>query len=255
MTRRVPARRRGATLVLVLWLIVLTGGIAAAVTGATREATASAEVSSARVAARYAAESGVEAAAVALTRALENAENDPARRRAVFARLGDVLTSALGDSLVLGDARAQVTAVDVNARLDLNAADSTALLRLLSAFGPAAAARQTVQAIRAHIAGDGRMARPLRSLEAATRIPGVDVELLSRAAGELTVDSDGQINAASASPIVLAAATGGRIDTPTRVLFIARGWRAGHPLSHEIQAVYAIEGTRLTFVRLRERDR
>lgn len=252
---RPPLRRRGATLMLVLWLIVLTGGIAAAVTSATRDATASADVASARMAARYAAESGVEAAAFALTRALESAEGDATRRRAVLARLSDVLTTALGDSLVLGETRAQVTAVDVNARLDLNAADTTALLRLLSAFGNAATARQTVQALRAHIAGDGRMARPLRSLDAATRVPGVDAELLARAAGELTVDSDGQVNAASASPLVLAAATGGRIDAPTRVLFIARGWRVGHPLTHEVQAVYAIDGSRLTFVRMRERDR
>ena len=86
-------------------------------------------------------------------------------------------------------------------------------------------------------------------------MPGVDADLLSRAAVDLTVDSDGQINTRSASPLVLAAATGGRVDAPTRLLFIARGWTSGHPLTHELQAVYAIEGSRLTFVRWRERDR
>jgi hypothetical protein len=155
----------------------------------------------------------------------------------------------------MGQARAQVTVVDLNARLDLNLSDTTAIVRLLSAHGTAPAARATVRALRAHSAGASGGARPVRSIDEAMRIPGVDTVLLAAAAADLTVDSDGQVNTASASPIVLAAATGGRIDAPTRLLFIARGWRSGHPMTHEIQAVYAVEANRLTFVRWRERDR
>ena len=43
-------------------------------------------------------------------------------------------------------------------------------------------------------------------------------------------------------------------DEPSRVLVISRGWLRGHSLTHEIQAVYAIAGNRLTLVRWRERD-
>ena len=41
---------------------------------------------------------------------------------------------------------------------------------------------------------------------------------------------------------------------PTRLLIIARGWRVGHPLTHEVQAVYAVMETRLTLQIWQERD-
>nr|MCU0624790.1 hypothetical protein [Gemmatimonadaceae bacterium] len=76
MRPRPQTRRRGATLVLVLWLLVLTGGIAAGVTTASRRAIDAAAVQAARVQGRYAAESAVLAAAATLTRALETAGGD-----------------------------------------------------------------------------------------------------------------------------------------------------------------------------------
>jgi hypothetical protein len=42
---------------------------------------------------------------------------------------------------------------------------------------------------------------------------------------------------------------------PSRLLVISRGWQAGHPLTHEIQAVYAIVGASLKLQSLQERDR
>lgn len=42
---------------------------------------------------------------------------------------------------------------------------------------------------------------------------------------------------------------------PTRLLVISRGWQAGHPLTHEIRAVYAIVGTGLKLQSVEERDR
>lgn len=41
---------------------------------------------------------------------------------------------------------------------------------------------------------------------------------------------------------------------PSRVLVISRGWQDGHPLSHEIQAVFAVAGSRLVLRAWRERD-
>jgi hypothetical protein len=42
---------------------------------------------------------------------------------------------------------------------------------------------------------------------------------------------------------------------PSRLLVISRGWQDGHPLTHEIQAVYAIVGTSLKLHGVQERDR
>jgi general secretion pathway protein K len=41
---------------------------------------------------------------------------------------------------------------------------------------------------------------------------------------------------------------------PSRVLLVSRGWTPGHPLTHEIQAAYAIVGRHLQLVSWRERD-
>jgi general secretion pathway protein K len=42
--------------------------------------------------------------------------------------------------------------------------------------------------------------------------------------------------------------------TPKRLLLVSRGWMAGHPLTHEIQAVYTIVSRRLQLRSWRERD-
>jgi type II secretory pathway component PulK len=42
---------------------------------------------------------------------------------------------------------------------------------------------------------------------------------------------------------------------PSRLLVVSRGWKAGHPLSHEVQGVYAVMGARLTLQAWQERDR
>ncbi len=255
MTRAREGDRRGATLVLVLWLLLLTGGLAAGVTTATRSATSAAGGQAARVHARYAAESGVEAAVVTLTGALQTSEANPVARRAMVSRLDETVRATLGDSIAVGAHWARVAVVDASARLDLNLADSASLVRLLAQAGSVDAAVRTVRALREAIRGDGRVARPLTSLDDATAIPGVDIALLERVASDLTVDGDGQVNVSTASPAVLAAASGGRVVEPTRILLIARGWTVGHPATVEIQAVYALEGTRLTLVRWREQER
>jgi general secretion pathway protein K len=44
------------------------------------------------------------------------------------------------------------------------------------------------------------------------------------------------------------------VIAPSRVLLVSRGWMPGHPLTHEIEAAYAIVGQRLRLQSWRERD-
>jgi hypothetical protein len=42
---------------------------------------------------------------------------------------------------------------------------------------------------------------------------------------------------------------------PTRLLLVSRGWERGHPLTHEIEATYAVVGRQLLLKSRRELDR
>jgi hypothetical protein len=67
-------------------------------------------------------------------------------------------------------------------------------------------------------------------------------------------DVDGDMTGA---PVATAAPTA-RLDAvmmPSRLLIVSRGWQVGHPLTHEIQAVYALAGTGLRLQSVEERDR
>jgi general secretion pathway protein K len=258
--------RRGFTLMLVLWLIVVLGTISATIVIGTREATALASNARARVVGRYAAESGVAVATSEMELALE-ARPDTAARQRYLNDLAAALTTP-GET-TLGESVFQVTLVDVSSRLDVNSADAPALTRFFEQFDPSTA-RSTALAIRRYIdssevtAGTGSQsvsggsvlaaARTLRSFDELESIPGVNAALLRAAAAYLTVDGDGRINRATATDTVMVAAAGSIQDEPSRVLVVSRGWLRGHSLTHEIQAVYAIAGNRLTLVRWRERD-
>jgi type II secretory pathway component PulK len=205
--------------------------------------------------ARYAAESGVTAAVAALEENLSRLDDLGARR--VYL---NQLDRALGSGeLSLGDARAAVVLVDVGSRLDINLAGFSSLSRLFSFFTDAIEAERAARAVRAFIEGalgDGGArsgARPLRSLDELAVIPGFPAALAERAVPFLTVDGDGTLSRATASDTVLAAAGGELRDEPSRILVVSRGWLDGHPLSHEIQAVYAVVGPELTLIRWRER--
>jgi type II secretory pathway component PulK len=260
-------RRRGFALMLVLWLIVVLGTIAATVVTATRESAALSGNARARVTGRYAAESGVVSATASIESALE-ARVDTTERERYLNHLDSALPQR--GEIVLGEASFEVTLVDVSARLDVNTADERALERFFSQFDPAAAAG-TASAIRRYIdrsevtltggsqsnSGGSALvaARTLRSLDELEQLPGVSLGLVRAAASYLTVDGDGKINRATASDTVLVAAGGSVQDEPSRILIVSRGWLRGHSLTHEIQAVYAIAGTHLTLVRWRETDR
>jgi hypothetical protein len=237
---------------------VILGTVSSAVVAGTRTTTQVTANYRARVVARYAAESGVTAAVATIEQnlvALEDAE----MRRAYLNGLDRALDS---DRFALGDAQVAVALVDPGSRLDVNLADVVGLTRLFSAFTDALAAEQAARAIRTYIAGGEEGAeqgstlagaRLLTSVEELGRIPGVPRSLAQRAAELLTVDGDGSISRATASELVLSAAGGDLREEPSRIIVVSRGWLDGHALTHEIQAVYAIEGSRLALVRWRER--
>jgi type II secretory pathway component PulK len=244
--------RRGVALMLVLWVIVVLGGIAVTVTSHTRAATDLHSNLRARTVARYAAESGVVAAVATLQRAMENAGEDAEARRLV---LNDPeRTISAMSTLTLGDSRAQITVVDASARIDVNAATVDVLQDLFTRVGHAGTASSTARAIRRHIDAVPGRAQLLQSLDEVATLPGVDADAIRSAAEYLTVDGDGQINERTAPPVVKAVARGSLGLEPTRLVFVVRGWQNGHPLTHEIQAVYAVQGNLLAFVRWRERD-
>ena len=251
MTPR-STERRGVTLMLVLWMIVVLGGVAAAVTGGTRTTSEMTANARARAIARYAAESGIVAAVASLEEQMDRAGEDMLARRAVLndaeRAMKDVSTFSMGD------ADTRVVMVDVSARIDINAAPEPLLAALFARGGRATEAASAARAIRRHIDSLPGQAQLLRSLDEAAALRGVGSAVIGAAAEWLTVDGDGQINRTTASPVVRGLARGSLIDEPSRILLIARGWQHGHPLTHEIQAVYAVQGNQLAFVRWRERD-
>lgn len=244
--------RRGVALILVLWVIVVLGGVAAAVTAGSRSTNDVTSNARARTIARYAAESGIVAATTALQRRMDAAGDDVTKRRAVLNDAGHALGSSA--NFAMGDATVSVVMVDVSARIDVNAAPEEALTALFARAGQGHRAADAARAIRRHIDSIPGQANLFTSLDAVAALPGVGDALIAAAASWLTVDGDGQTNRLTAPPVVLGVARGSLIDEPSRILFVARGWQRGHPLTHEVQAVYAIQGNQLAFVRWRERD-
>jgi type II secretory pathway component PulK len=242
-------QRRGVALILVLWIIVLLGGVGATVLSGARTSSRLAANARARVVARYAAESGIEATRAEVEAVLASTDTATAR---------DFLNSlerAPRQPFSLGDAQVQVVIVDPGARLDVNAAPERNLASLLGSFTDAGRAGATARAIRAHIEGrgPGPLVEPLRSLEELRSIRGVDTVALRRAAPFLTIDGDGTVNTTAAPREVRDAAFGELRDAPSRLVIVARGWLDGHPLTHEIQGVFAISNGTLVLVDWRER--
>ena len=185
-------------------------------------------------------------------------------------------------SVELGGARFGVAALDLNARIDLNRADVATLRGLFGQFTSDARADTVAAALKAN---------PIRRLAELSRVPGIDDSLALAVAPYVTVWSDGLVNINSAPEAVLVALPGvaaaapgivGRreggevfatldpvhppsmpgvvaaallVSTgPSRLMLVSRGWQDGHPLTHEIQAVFAIVGRRLVLQSSWERD-
>ena len=251
-------------MLLVLFTVALLASVAAVASSAARRSTALTENRRAQTTARAMAESGVLAARVRIESALRRVADDTVQRDAVLAALtaipyGPAATPWLEDSL--GNGAYAVTVVDLTAQLDVNTTDAEGLARLLATVAPSGEAARIAEAIADRVRGTDpqtgtvrRSLQPFASLEELLTVPGFRVQWLEQLAADLTVDGDGRINRRAASPRVLASATGTLVDRPTRVLLLTRGWQRGHPLTREIAAVYAIEGSELRLVRWRERD-
>jgi general secretion pathway protein K len=279
---RPSASRRGVALIVVLWTITLLATIAALASSAARS---TADVVSARRAgaiARAMAESGIALATARIDNALRDAP-DSASRDAFLDELEG--TGARGIALAidtLNDGVFVVTASDVSARMDVNAAGREGWYLFLRSFVGESDARTISSRIDARVRGGGnsnsgndeaRLARDsltarllgrevapgarrgIETLDELLEIPGIDAELLQRVAPMLTVDGNGTVNRRAASPAVLAAASGSLVDRPVRLLVVSRGWMRGHPLTREIEAVYDVASDGLRLVRWRERER
>ncbi|MDF1506364.1 type II secretion system protein GspK, partial [Roseisolibacter sp. H3M3-2] len=210
---------------------------------------------------RYAAESGVDATPASLEGAPARAGDGPAREALL---IGAERALATPTQRALGEARFQVAVVDASARLDLNLAGEEALAALFARAGAPDGGIGAARAVQRWRGAEGarasrsgpsgaRRRRDLRAVDDLARVPGVSPARARAVAPYVTVDGDGRVNEAAAPPPVRAAARGERVAAPTRLLVVSRGWLVGSPLTHEIQAVYAVRGDRLAFVRWRER--
>jgi type II secretory pathway component PulK len=151
--------RRGVALLVVLLLLIVLGVVAAEVGGAARLEGNLVVTLRARTVARYAAESGV-LAATARVEALLDSVRAPIARPAMFHRLA-AYVGPLKD-VDIGGARFSVVFSDLNARLDLNRADSRALRALFGQFTTQSRAEAIVAALRSRPLG--RMRPPVIEL-------------------------------------------------------------------------------------------
>jgi type II secretory pathway component PulK len=205
--------------------LLILGGIATDIGRAARLDAGFVESMRARTVARYAAESGITLGLARLqAHAMPNIAN-----------------------VALGDARFGVVATNLNARIDLGHTDTATIRRLLQRF---VAPEQAVAITR-------ELARqPLQRVGELTLVPGVTYTQASAIVPYVTIWGDGSVDTTAAPEAVRAALSPSAaiVSGPTRVLLIARGWRDRFPLTHEIQAVYAIEGSTFVLVAWQERD-
>ncbi|CAN5777434.1 hypothetical protein BH11GEM2_BH11GEM2_30280 [soil metagenome] len=246
-------QRLGVALLLVLWLIVVLGAIGGSLAASVHERVGVATNLRDDAVARAMAESGVVAASVEIGDSLGRLDAGPAR-----AHYLNALTASAPAPYTLGDGTFQVSVVDVNARLDVNLASEDALSQFFSQFTNAVSAHEIAQEVRQRTgtsARQGAIATPFESIETLNESPSVDARLAAAVAPFITVDGDGNVNLTHAPLAVRRSAAGQVVDAPTRLMIVSRGARNGSSFVHEIEAVYAIQGSQLAFVRWRERVR
>jgi type II secretory pathway component PulK len=280
-----PSRNeRCVALLVVLLLLVVLGMVAAEVGGAARLEGNLVVTLRARTVARYAAESGV-VAATARVDALLDSVRAPNERPVLFHRLADYV-GRLQD-VDLGGARFSVVVSDLNARLDLNRSDPRALRAFFGQFTTQSRAEAIVAALQARplermgelaavpgvdealalavapfvtVWSDGMVnvnSAPPPVLSALSGLGDANAKSLvaQREAGAVFLPSGQtrpnkgvQISFANTPPGVLVS------TAPSRLLIISRGWQQGSPLTHEIQAVYAVTAAQLVLQAWQERD-
>lgn len=256
---------RGAALMLVLWVIVVLGAIAAGVATQAHQSISIARAARTRTVARYAAESGVVAAKARLEELYAESPTPEARAR-VFARLEEELSQLR--ERALGGARYQVVVADLGSRIDLNQAASSLLLSLFQQVVGERDAQALVNALEDWKDRDRRPRPggaeapqyaaagspflppngPLLRLDELTRVLGFSDAIAEALAPYVTVRGGGRINlntaprpvlaalpqlGASGADAVIAARRGGQVLTSTddvRTLFADRGAATSLPL-------------------------
>lgn len=299
---------------LVLWLVVALGAVAVAVVGSTRRESGVLLNARARTVARYAAESGI-VAAVALLHRRMTAAYGPAQQVLALSGVDRELTEL--QEVSLGNGRFTVALTNLSGRLDLNQAQSEALVGLFSQFTSSKNARAIGDALQDwrdaddlvrpegaeqdfyRRAGSPYVPRnaPLNRPDEFRWVHGVTDSLARAVAPYITVNGDLRIDVNAAPERVLAATPGigptgaraiegrrrggglftsvaevqsflgrryggpsdavpvpGLAVSPSRLLLVSRGWMPGHPLTHEVQAAYAVVGQQLRLQSWRERD-
>ena len=279
-------QRRGVALLLVLWLVVILASVTVAASSAARSSGDLVTARRASATAQSMAASGIAAAVAAINDSLRAFVADTNARDAYLNALdagvnngATAIGRAMSDTLV--DGAFAIAIVDVAARLDINNAGETSLAKFLAGFTGTGDARVIARSIAERVRGGGlandsaSVARALRdstvramlgqsnlntlvrhpfeTLDELSEIPGLDEKLLPQIVPFLTVDGEAVVNRRSAPAAVIAAAAGTLVEAPTRLLVISRGWQIGHPLTHEIQAVYDVSPNGLVLVRWRER--
>ncbi len=276
--------RRGVALIFVLCLLIILGAVATEVGRAARLEAHIVESVRSRTVARYAAESGVVAALAGIEGLLDSLPESP-DRAAAFRDLGARMAS-LAD-VHLGGARFGVAVSDLNARIDLNRSDPETVLGLFRQFTSDRQAQVIVASLQAKplervgelgvlpgitdalalavapyvtVWGDGIVNINSAPEPVLAALPGIgEAEartiVARRAAGEVFTSSAPDPQSQDDRVTITSAPLGALVVTePSRLLIVARGWRDGSPLTHEIQAVYAIVGAHLTLHAWQERD-
>lgn len=279
---------RGVALIFVLALLIVLGTIVTEVARSVRSEAAILASLRARAVARYAAESGILTAAASIKALLDSTRAAPQRVHAL--RRLDELLSVLSD-VPVGSGRFGVVAVDLNARLDLNRTDETTLRGLFAQFTTESRAQVIVEALKQSpvqrlgelallpgvddslalavapyltVWSDGMVNINSASEPVLAALPGIGRAaarslVLRRQAGDVFTSIDVVRPLLEGHVMVPSGFTGTsavpRLSTaPSRLMLVGRGWQAGHPLTHEIQAVYAIVGQQLVLQAWQERD-
>jgi general secretion pathway protein K len=285
--------RRGVALVFVLWLLVLLGAIMAAVASQTRSEAAILTSLRARTVARYSAESGILAATVRIEALLDSTPSMPDRVTALHelaARLAPLTEVALGGGrfgigVVDINARLDLNRADAATLQGLfeqfiparRAEEVVASLKQapFHRLGELSQIPGIDDSLAAAVApyvtvwGDGSVNINSAPEPVLAALPGVSPAMARsavqrRETGVLFMSSD-PLRPSAAMPTgpVRSGGNPGRVASPaaplltvipSRLLIVSRGWQEGHPLNHEIQAVYSVLGARLVLLAWQERD-
>ncbi len=217
--------RRGVALMLVLWLLVVLGAVAAGVAESSRGEAGVVTNLKARAAARSGAESGI-AAATSHIEHLLVAARTPQNAALVFREI-DRHFSGMRE-VAVGDARFGVAIVDLSARIDLNHADEATLRNFVAQFTDESRATRIVAALEdwedaddltrpngAEAAEYGRAGSPyvprngpLQRLDDFAHVLGVTDSLALAVAPYITVEGDKRVNINTAPEPVLASLPG-----------------------------------------------